>query len=79
MAVQRRTDVLLDSVTRLLRVGAPANLLNLLQKQHPTDVAEILTRLPPHYRRIAAAGVFTYSITWARPDRAPSAASRSIC
>ena len=53
MAVQRRTDVLLDSVTRLLRVGASANLLNLLQKQHPTDVAEILNRLPPHYRRMA--------------------------
>jgi magnesium transporter len=53
MAVQRKTDLLLDSVTRLLRVGASANLLNLLQKQHPTDVAEILTRLPEHYRRMA--------------------------
>jgi magnesium transporter len=53
MAAPRRTDLLLDSVTRLLRVGASANLLNLLQKQHPTDIAEILRRLQPHYRRMA--------------------------
>jgi magnesium transporter len=53
MAAPRRTDLLLDSVTRLLRVGASANLLNLLQKQHPTDVAEILRRLQEHYRRMA--------------------------
>jgi magnesium transporter len=53
MAAPRRTDLLLDSVTRLLRVGASANLLNLLQKQHPTDVAEILRRLQDHYRRMA--------------------------
>src|SRR5512142_1991151 len=53
MAAPRRTDLLLDSVTRLLRVGASANLLNLLQKQHPTDVAEIFRRLQVHYRRMA--------------------------
>jgi magnesium transporter len=53
MAAPRKTDVLLDSVTRLLRVGASANVLNLIQKQHPTDVAELLTRLPEHYRRMA--------------------------
>jgi magnesium transporter len=53
MAAPRRTDLLLDSVTRLLRVGASANLLNLLQKQHPTDVAEIFRQLPEHYRRMA--------------------------
>ena len=39
MAPQRRIDVVLDSVKRLLRIGATANLLNLLQKQHPADLA----------------------------------------
>ena len=41
MAAQRRIDLVLDSVKRLLRIGATANLLNLLQKQHPADLARI--------------------------------------
>jgi len=45
MAAQRRIDLVLDSVRRLLRVGATANLLNLLQKQHPADLAQIFTEL----------------------------------
>src|ERR671918_302273 len=40
MAAPRRIDVVLDSVKRLLRIGATANLLNLLQKQHPADIAQ---------------------------------------
>src|SRR5262245_40910402 len=42
MGPQRRSDLVLDSVRRLLRIGATANLLNLLQKQHPADLAQIL-------------------------------------
>lgn len=38
---QRKIDVVLDSVRRLLRMGATANLLNLLQKQHPADLGQI--------------------------------------
>lgn len=45
MAQQRRIDVVLDSVKRLLRIGATANLLNLLQKQHPADLAQIFGAL----------------------------------
>jgi len=45
MATQRRIDLVLDSVKRLLRVGASANLLNLLQKQHPADLAQIFSEL----------------------------------
>src|SRR5262245_51700728 len=41
MAQPRRIAVVLDSVKRLLRIGATANLLNLLQKQHPADLAQI--------------------------------------
>ena len=44
MAAQRRIDLVLDSVKRLLRIGATANLLNLLQKQHPADLAPGLQR-----------------------------------
>ena len=45
MAAPRRSDVVLDSVKRLLRIGATANLLNLLQKQHPADLAQIFGAL----------------------------------
>src|SRR5688500_9336587 len=45
MAAQRRIDLVLDSVKRLLRIGATANLVNLLQKQHPADLAQVLTEL----------------------------------
>jgi magnesium transporter len=45
MAAQRRIDLVLDSVKRLLRIGATANLLNLLQKQHPADLAQVFGEL----------------------------------
>jgi magnesium transporter len=53
MAAQRRIDLVLDSVRRLLRVGASANLLNLLQKQHPADLAQIFSELPDKDREAA--------------------------
>jgi magnesium transporter len=46
MAAQRRIDLILESVRRLLRMGATPNLLNLLQKQHPADLAQIFSELP---------------------------------
>ena len=45
MAAHRRIDLALDSVRRLQRIGATANLLNLLQKQHPADLAQIFGEL----------------------------------
>ncbi len=45
MAAPRKIDVVLDSVRRLLRIGATANLLNLLQKQHPADLAQVFGEL----------------------------------
>src|ERR671931_2089431 len=42
---QRKIDVVLDSVRRLVRLGATANLLNLLQKQHPADLAQVFSEL----------------------------------
>src|SRR3954469_22004250 len=45
MAAQRRIDLVLDSVKRLLRIGATANLLNLLQKQHPADLAQVFASI----------------------------------
>ena len=53
MPPQRRLDVVFDSVKRLQRVGATANLLNLLQKQHPADLAEVFVELPERDRRAA--------------------------
>ena len=46
MPPHRRIDVVLGSVKRLQRIGATANLLNLLQKQHPADLAELFGELP---------------------------------
>ena len=56
MPPQRKVDLVLDSVKRLLRVGATANLSNLLQKQHPADLAQIFGELPDR-DRIAAFSV----------------------
>jgi magnesium transporter len=56
MPPQRRIDLVQDSVKRLLRVGATANLFNLLQKQHPADLAQIFGELPER-DRIAAFSV----------------------
>jgi magnesium transporter len=42
---QRKLDVVLDSVRRLQRMGATANLVNLLQKQHPADLAQLFSEL----------------------------------
>ncbi len=53
MASQRKTDLVLGSVRKLLRVGATPNVLNLLQKRHPVDIAEILRALNDHERRAA--------------------------
>jgi hypothetical protein len=41
----RRIGLVIESVKRLLRLGAMPNLLNLLLKQHPADLAQILTEL----------------------------------
>src|SRR5688572_10992600 len=45
MVVPRRNDLVLESVRRLLRMGATPNLLNLLQKQHPADLAQVFAEL----------------------------------
>jgi len=42
---QRKIDVVIDSVRRLIRIGATANLVNLLQKQHPADLAQVFSEL----------------------------------
>jgi magnesium transporter len=42
---QRKIDVVLDSVRRLIRLGATANLVNLLHKQHPADLAAVFAEL----------------------------------
>jgi magnesium transporter len=53
MATPRRIDVVLESVRRLLRMGATPNLLNLLQKQHPADLAQLFSELAEKERHAA--------------------------
>lgn len=50
---QRKLDVVLDSVRRLQRMGATANLVNLLQKQHPADLAQLFSDLSTKDRHAA--------------------------
>ena len=50
---QRTLDVVLDSVRRLQRMGATSNLVNLLQKQHPADLAQLFSELPEKDRQAA--------------------------
>src|SRR3954469_15046004 len=50
---QRKLDVVLDSVKRLVRMGATPNLVNLLQKQHPADLAQLFSELPERERHTA--------------------------
>ena len=52
MPSHRRIDVVIDSVKRLQRIGATSNLLNLTQKQHPADLAEVLSELSEGERAI---------------------------
>jgi magnesium transporter len=63
MPPQRKVDLVLDSVKRLLRVGATANLSNLLQKQHPADLAQIFGELPDRDR------IATFSVLVERNSR----------
>jgi magnesium transporter len=50
---QRKLDVVLDSVKRLQRMGATSNLVNLLHKQHPADLAQLFAELPEKDRHSA--------------------------
>ncbi len=53
MAASRRIELVIESVRRLLRMGATPNFVNLLQKQHPADLAEIFSELPERERHAA--------------------------
>lgn len=69
MPPPRRSELVLDSVRRLLRIGASSNLLNLLQKQHPADLAQIFGALLDAER----AAVFSLLV-----DRQPRLAMEAI-
>jgi len=50
MPPTRRLDIVLDSVRRLQRLGATGNLVNLLQKQYPADLAQVFSDLQERER-----------------------------
>ena len=53
MPPTRRLDIVLDSVRRLQRMGATGNLVNLLQKQYPADLAAVFSDLQERERHAA--------------------------
>lgn len=53
MPARKNEEVVLTSVRRFLRMGATANLLNILEKERPADLAHILKSLPERERRVA--------------------------
>jgi magnesium transporter len=53
MPAPRRIELVLESVRRLMRMGATPNLVNLLQKQHPADLAEVFSELSERERQTA--------------------------
>ncbi|MBA3949702.1 MAG: magnesium transporter [Acidobacteria bacterium] len=53
MPPTRRLDIVLDSVRRLQRMGATGNLVNLLQKQYPADLASVFSDLQERERHAA--------------------------
>jgi magnesium transporter len=53
MATRKNQEVVLTSIRRFLRMGATANLLNILEKERPADLAEILRVLSDRERRAA--------------------------
>ncbi len=53
MPAPRKSELVLESVRRLMRMGAIPNLVNLLQKQHPADLAEVFSELPERERHAA--------------------------
>ena len=55
MPPTRRLDIVLDSVRRLQRMGATGNLVNLLQKQYPADLAQVFSELQDRERHTAFA------------------------
>jgi magnesium transporter len=69
MAAPRRLEVIVDSVKRLLRMGATSNLLNLLQKQYPADLAQVFGDLTDKDR----ASAFSLLV-----ERAPRLAMESV-
>ena len=82
---QRKIDVVLDSVRRLLRIGATANLVNLLQKQHPADLAQVFSELGEKDRHAAFSllvernsQLAMEALERARPRRGRRAAGRPI-
>jgi len=77
MPPHRRIDVVLDSVRRLMRIGATANLLNLLQKQHPADLAQVLSELTETERKATFTVLLERNVRLAMEALAELGAERS--
>jgi len=53
MAGRKNQEVVITSIRRFLRMGATTNLLNILEKERPADLAEVFRHLTDRERRSA--------------------------
>ncbi len=60
---EKRLNLILDSVTRLVRRGAISNATNLLTKLRAVDIAQILNHLPQHERETIFDALVRHELT----------------
>jgi magnesium transporter len=60
---EQRLNLVLDSVSRLIRRGAMSNAVNLLTKLRPVDIAQILTQLPQYERETIFDSLVRHDLT----------------
>ena len=74
----QRTNLMLDSVSRLARRGAMSNAANLLTKLRPVDIAQILGQLPQHDSEIVFEALVRHDLGKAAEALSEMETSRSV-
>jgi len=74
----QRTNLMLDSVSRLARRGAMSNAANLLTKLRPVDIAQILGQLPQHDSEIVFEALVRHDLSKAAEALSEMETSRSV-
>ena len=74
----QRTNLMLDSVSRLARRGAMSNAANLLTKLRPVDIAQILSQLPQHDSEIVFEALVRHDLGKAAEALSEMETSRAV-
>ncbi|HXU07672.1 MAG TPA: magnesium transporter [Blastocatellia bacterium] len=74
----QRTNLMLDSVSRLARRGAMSNAANLLTKLRPVDIAQILGQLPQHDSEIVFEALVRHDLGKAAEALSEMETSRAV-